>query len=110
MGRYDNRKYVIIPLSKVEDIDYSEIVQKNAQALRLSEDGEYTFVKFDTDTTPFFLNGLTQYSHAEILAVLHDTNGIWYIDEEEAKTWTQTVTDTISNISWNTFNPFNWFN
>jgi len=67
MGRYDNRKYVIIPLSKVEDINYDEIVEKNAQALRISQDGEYTMVKFDSDITPSFLDGFTQYSHTEII-------------------------------------------
>lgn len=109
MGRYDNRKYVIIPLSKVEDINYNEIVQKNAQSLRLSEDGEYTFVKFDTDATPSFLDGLTQYSHAEILTVLNDVDGIWYIDNEEALTWRETASNFIADVDWKKFNPFNWF-
>lgn len=104
-----NRKYVIIPLGKVEDINYDEIVQKNVQSLRLSEDGEYTLVKFDADSTPSFLNGLTQYSHAEILAVLNDVNGIWYLDDGEKLTWRDTARIFIEKIEWNKFNPFNWF-
>ena len=105
----ESRKYVIIPLSKVEDINHSEIVQKNAQSLRLSKDGEYTFVKFDTDTTPSFLDGLTQYSHTEILAVLNDVDGIWYLTEEEQSTWRSTASEFIDGIEWNKSNPFNWF-
>ena len=110
MSRYPNRKYVIIPLSKVEDINYDEIVQKNAQSLRLSEDGEYTFVKFDSGVTPSFLDGLTQYSHAEILTILNDVDGIWYLDEGEKLTWRDDAREFIDEINWNKFNPFNWFN
>ena len=109
MSKYTNRKYVIIPLNKVEDIDYNEIVQKNAQSLRLSEDGEYTFVKFDSGVTPSFLDGLTQYTHSEILTILNDVNGIWYLDEEEQLTWRDTAREFIDEIEWNKFNPFNWF-
>jgi len=109
MSKYTNRKYVIIPLNKVEDIDYDEIVQKNAQSLRLSEDGEYTFVKFDSGVTPSFLDGLTQYTHSEILTILNDVNGIWYLDEEEQLTWRDTAREFIDEIEWNKFNPFSWF-
>ena len=104
----ENRKYVIIPLAEVEDVDFNQVMEDSARTLRLSEEGNYTFVKFEGDT-PSFLEGKTQYTHSEIRAILTDTDGIWYIDSEEAKTWTQTVKDTISNISWNTFNPFSWF-
>lgn len=103
-----NRKYVIIPLAEVEDVDFSQVMEDSSETLRLSQEGNYTFVKFEGDI-PSFLEGKTRYTHTEILAILNDVNGIWYIDSEEAKTWTQTVKDTISNISWSTFNPFNWF-
>ena len=103
-----NRKYVIIPLAEVEDVDFSQVMEDSSETLRLSQEGNYTFVKFEGDT-PSFLEEKTQYTYTEILEILNDTDGIWYIDSEEAKTWTQTVKDTISNISWNTLNPFNWF-
>lgn len=82
MGRYDNRKYAIIPISKVEDVDFNQVIQSSDMTLRLSKDGEYTFVKF-TGNTPSFLDGLTQYNHTEILAVLNDTSGIWYTNTPE---------------------------
>ena len=104
----EDRKYVIIPLAEVEDIDFSQVMEDSSETLRLSQEGNYTFVKFEGDT-PSFLEGKTQYTYTEISEILSDTSGIWYIDSEEAKTWTQTVKDTISNISWNTFNPFSWF-
>jgi len=109
MSAYTDRKYVIIPLSKVEDINYSEIIEVDSKSLRLSEDGAYTFVKFEGDTTPSFLDGLTQYTHSEITAILRDTSGIWYIDETEALTWVETVKNYIDNTSWSKSNPFSWF-
>ena len=77
-----NRKYVIIPIGKIEDIDFNQVIQDSAMTLRLSKDGEYTFVKF-RGSTPSFLNGLAQYNHTEILAVLNDANGIWYTNTPE---------------------------
>jgi len=103
----ENTKYVIIPLSKVEDVDFDQVMQTSVRTLRLSEDGEYTFVKFEGDT-PSFLDGYTQYTNSEILQVLNDADGIWYIDNEEAVTWRETVTDFIDTIKWSKANPVNW--
>jgi|TARA_R110000765_G_scaffold164735_1_gene269783 hypothetical protein len=104
----ENTKYVIIPLSKVEDVDFDQVMQTSVRYLRLSEDGEYTFVKFEGDT-PSFLDGYTQYSNAEMIAILKNADGIWYIDDEEAITWRETVSDFVNTITWSKFNPFNWF-
>ena len=104
----ENTKYVIIPLSKVEDIDFDQVMQTSVRTLRLSQDGEYTFVKFQGDT-PSFLDGYTQYTHSDMLKLLTDPNDIWYVDDEEAVTWTETVRDFITTINWSKANPFNWF-
>lgn len=104
----ENIKYVIIPLSKVEDIDFDQIMETSARTLRLSEDGEYTFVKFQGDT-PSFLDGYTQYSKSEIIAILKNTSGIWHIDDDEASTWRETVIHLVNTITWSRFNPFKWF-
>tara|TARA_B100001094_G_C17855259_1_gene634681 strand:- start:10 stop:333 length:324 start_codon:yes stop_codon:yes gene_type:complete len=104
----ENIKYVIIPLSKVEDVDFDQVMQTSARTLRLSEDGEYTFVKFEGDT-PSFLEGYTQYSNSEMITILKNVNGIWHVDDEEALTWRETVSDFIDTVTWSKFNPFNWF-
>ena len=104
----ENTKYVIIPLSKVEDIDFDQVMQTSVRTLRLSEDGEYTFVKFEGDT-PSFLDGYTQYTYSEIMNILNNASGIWYIDEDETLTWRETARDFMSKVSWKNINPFNWF-
>jgi hypothetical protein len=48
---------------------------------RYNNDNTKTFVKFDQDTTPSFLDGKTQYTHSEILSILNDTSGEWYYEE-----------------------------
>ena len=104
----EDRRYVIIPLSEVEGVDFNQVIQDSARTLRISEDGEYTFVKF-IGTTPSFLDGKTQHTHNEMLVILNNTDGIWYIDSEEAKTWREVVSSVIDSISWSAYNPFNWF-
>ena len=65
-----SRKYVIINADEVDSVDFSQVDETSADTIRYSLDGSQTFVKFDTDTTPSFLEGKTQYSHSEILAIL----------------------------------------
>ena len=65
----NNRTYVIINSSDVSSVNFNEVVEDSADTLRYSVDGTKTFVKFEGDT-PTFLDGLTQYTHSEILAEL----------------------------------------
>ena len=108
MSRYPNRKYVIITIEDVEDIDFDQVLQSNPRTLRFSEDGEYTFVKFEGDT-PSFLEGKTQYTHSEFLEILNDTDGIWCVEEDEENAIMARLRDVVNNISWDKYNPFNWF-
>ena len=65
-----SRKYVIINADEVDSVDFSQVDETSADTVRYNVAGTQTFVKFDTDTTPSFLDGKTQYSHSEILAIL----------------------------------------
>ena len=65
-----SRKYVIINADEVDSVDFSQVDETSENTIRYSLDGSLTFVKFDTDTTPSFLDGKTQYTHSEILAIL----------------------------------------
>ena len=65
-----SRKYVIINADEVDSVDFSQVDETSADTIRYSVDGTKTFVKFDSDTTPSFLVGKTQYTHSEILTIL----------------------------------------
>ena len=61
--------YVIIDADEVSSVDFSQVLETSAQTLRFSLDEEQTFVKFK-GTTPSFLEGKTQYTHSEMLAIV----------------------------------------
>ena len=65
-----SRKYVIIDSDEVDSVNFSQVDETSENTVRFSVDGTKTFVKFDTDATPSFLDGKTQYSHSEILTIL----------------------------------------
>jgi hypothetical protein len=73
------RTYVIIDASDVNLVDFSQVAETNESTLRYSTDDSKTFVGFEGDT-PSFLNGKTQYTHSEILAILNDEDGEWYTE------------------------------
>ena len=65
-----SRKYVIINADEVDSVNFSQVDETSENTVRFSTDGSLTFVKFDGETTPSFLEGKTQYTHLEILAIL----------------------------------------
>ena len=73
------RKYVIIDSSNVSSVDFSQVLETSADTLRYNNDDTKTFVKFEGDT-PTFLDGKTQYTHSEILAILNNVDGEWYTE------------------------------
>ena len=74
-----SRKYVIINANEVDSVDFSQVNETSENTIRYSIDGTKTFVKFDSDVTPSFLEGKTQYNHSEILAILATSE--WTPDE-----------------------------
>ena len=73
-----NIKYVIIAASEVSNVDFSQVLQSSANTLRYNNDRSKTFVKFLGDT-PSFLEGKTEYTHAEILSELQESE---WVDED----------------------------
>ncbi len=73
------RKYVIIDSSGVSSVDFSQVLETSAETLRYNNNDTKTFVKFEGDT-PTFLDGKTQYTHSEILAILNNVDGEWYTE------------------------------
>ena len=74
------KKYVIIDSEYVSSVDFTKVQETSADTLRWNKDNTKTFVKFEGDT-PGFLTGKTQYTYSEILTILNDVNGEWYIED-----------------------------
>jgi len=55
-----SRKYVIINADEVDSVDFSQVDETSADTTRYAVDGSKSLVKFDSDTTPSFLDGKTQ--------------------------------------------------
>lgn len=70
---FENRKYVIIPSTEINSIDFTEVLETAPDTCRYSVDATYTFVKYEGDM-PASVAAITgksqEYSHAEILNVL----------------------------------------
>lgn len=99
MSRFENRRWLVIPTSIIDDIDFNQVHESNAESLRRSVDGTLTFVKYEvniveetytethlnpetdeevTNTTEAGIYGrpsiysedYTEYNHEDILALL----------------------------------------
>ena len=74
---YENRGYIVFNVSEVDSINYDEVIESSADTLRLSLDGEKTFIKYEGDI-PDSVNSLTTKeavrSHSEIKELLSTDN------------------------------------
>lgn len=70
---FENRKYVIIPTSEINNVNFSEVLETAPGTCRYSVDGTKTFVKYE-GTQPSSVSSISsksqEYSHEEILAIL----------------------------------------
>ena len=74
------RKYVIITSEDVSSVDFTKVEETSVNTLRWNIDNTKTFVKFTRDT-PSFLNNKTQYTYEQMLSILNDVSGEWYIED-----------------------------
>jgi hypothetical protein len=70
---FDNRKYVIIPYSVIDDVDFSQVLETSAETVRLSANDTLTFVKYEGDM-PSSIEALDnrpqEFTHEEMLLIL----------------------------------------
>jgi len=62
--QFPNRRWLIIPSTDVESIDFSQVHQTSEETLRYSIDGTKTFIKYDIrevaeDSTETYINAET---------------------------------------------------
>ena len=66
---FENRKWVIVNVSDITDEMITNSIQSSLDTLRKSLDNTKAILKWDGDT-PSCFNGLTTYTHSEILTEL----------------------------------------
>ena len=77
-----SRKYVILNTSEIDSVDFTQVLQTSKESLRYTTDGSKFLLKYE-NTQPSFLSGKTEYTHSEILAILDNVDGDWYITSTE---------------------------
>ena len=77
------RKYLIIPVSEVSKVDFSQVCETSEDTVRKSVDETKTFIKWDS-SEPSFVSSITgtegPYTHTEILSILVTED--WVSSEE----------------------------
>ena len=70
---FENRKYVIVPASEINNVNFAEVLETAPGTCRYSVDGTKTFVKYEGAMPPS-VQGISgksiEYSHDEILDIL----------------------------------------
>ncbi len=73
---YENRVFMIFNVSEISNIDFSQVLETSSNTVRLSVNGEKSFVKWDggSENTPTSVNSLTTkegpYTYTEIQQIL----------------------------------------
>jgi hypothetical protein len=71
---YENRNYLIIPVTEISKVDFNQVCETSADTVRKSTDETKTFIKWD-DVAPTFLNSLEgkegPYTHSQIIELLN---------------------------------------
>lgn len=83
---FDNRRYVIIPATEVNNIDFAEVLETSADTCRYSVDGTETFVKYEGDqpaSVAAIESKSQEYTHSEILEIL--SGEAWTAPMEEGE-------------------------
>jgi hypothetical protein len=73
-NNYENREFMIFNVSELPNIDFNQVLETSIDTVRKSVDQTKTFVKWDGDSIPSSVEGLTTkqgpYTYSEILEIL----------------------------------------
>ena len=70
---YDNRRFVVLPATEINNVNFDEVLETAPDTCRYSVDGSQTFVKYEGDMPPS-VDAITskrqEYTYEEILEIL----------------------------------------
>ena len=49
MSRFENRRWLVIPTDKIDDINFNQVLEANKESLRKSIDNTKTFIKYEVN-------------------------------------------------------------
>jgi len=79
MKNFDDLKYMIVLVSEVDEVDFSQVFETAPDTLRISVDGLKTFFKWEGET-PSSIEALSYkdgaYTHEEIMVILNSPEWI----------------------------------
>jgi len=71
---YNDRQFIIFPVTEISKVDFTQILETSEDTVRKSVDGTKTFIKWDTEEQPAFIDTLLNtegpYTYDEILVIL----------------------------------------
>ena len=74
MEIYESRQFMIFNVSELSNIDFTQVCETSSETVRRSIDGTKTFVKWDGEMTPSFIESLLTkegpYTYSEMLNIL----------------------------------------
>ena len=80
---YNTRKFMILAVSELNLIDFTQVCETSIDTVRKSLDGTKTLVKWDTDGIPSSVDSLTTkegpYTYTEMITILNGPE--WTSDE-----------------------------
>lgn len=68
-------KYIIFNISEIDKVNFEQVRETSKETLRISIDGTKTFIKWDEDETPSFVDTLITaegpYNYEQIIEILN---------------------------------------
>ena len=46
---YENRRWLVIPTTLIDEIDFNQVLESSSESLRFSVDGTKTFIKYEVN-------------------------------------------------------------
>lgn len=81
---FDDRKYVVVFVSEIDQIDFTQVMETSAETVRRSIDGNLTFVKYEGEmpsSVAALTNKSEEFTHEQFLIILSGPDWTAPMDE-----------------------------
>jgi hypothetical protein len=70
---FENRKYVVLSYSDIDQVDFTQVMETSAETVRRSVDGTLTFVKYEGEmpsSVVALTNKSEEFTHEQFVIIL----------------------------------------